>query len=255
MLEILHTSLEERMVNNFVGGYAGAGTRVLQMMFDRAGIWVGPKEHLRESYDTHHTQLEFCRAANSFRDGVEHSSDTFQENFDRFRLSSHNWSVKNGESMWAIPFLHKMFPEATYILVVRNGLDNILNHIPFAELYLEWFFPCNKHRPFWDRRMLFWNGINKLALKEGERCYGDKFLVVRLEDMIWHPEEEGKRIFDHVGFEFDKSYVDFIESQASVGRHRKPCTERKFGQTYEPAKHLESVRGLGKEMLTRFGYA
>ncbi len=271
------------MLNNFVGGYAGSGTRVIQMMLEKAGIWVGPKEHLRASYDAHHTLIDFSRMMpgnmkNNYSD--KEITDYFFKHFKAFKLENEEWSLKNGESMWCIPFLHKHFPKSTYILVVKNGLDNILNEIPFSEMYLKIFLnradtdrvktlEDGFHKAFdvddlafWHARMVFWNAINAIAVEDGEKYYGGKFLIVRLEDMIGSPVEEGQRIFDHLKLEFKNEYVDFIKPQESVGRHNRkwvydsavPLKDGPEKHTYNPEIHLVPLKELGGEMLRKFRY-
>lgn len=242
-----------RLLNNFVGGYAGAGTRIIPMMLKRAGIWVGQEYYLSPSYDTHHTLVDFARMC--IPSSV--TQDSFLDHFEEFRLGNENWSIKNGESMWCMPFLHKLFSKATYILVVRNGLDNILTSIPFAELYIDRMFPGNKDLPFWNRRMFFWNRINALAVRDGEQYFGDKFLIVRLEDIIKSPIQEGQRIFDHLELKFKNEYVDFVKPQASVGgynRERTVYLKGKEKHTYNPEIHLAPLKELGRKMLGKFGY-
>lgn len=241
------------MINNFVGGYAGSGTRVIQMMLQKSGLWVGDKGKLRNTYDTHDTLIDFSRVAVVKRDITQEITDSFLKHVSEFQVGRQNWSIKNGESMWAIPFLHGLFPDATYILTVKNGLDNILNHNPFAEMYFDNFVDSDEQN-FWYRRMMFWSKINELALTEGEEYYGTNFLVVKLEHLIEDPIEEGQRIFDHLGLEFKKEYVSFIRSQESIGRHKKSWIEPHGVHVYEPEKHFESIKKLGKEMLVQLGY-
>jgi len=277
VVEISHILLEEKMLNNFVGGYAGSGTRVIQMMLEKAGVWVGPKGLLKASYDAHHTMIDFGRMMPGTVTNYNNKeiTDYFWMHLKKFKLENEEWSLKNGESMWCIPFLHKHFPKATYILVVKNGLDNILNEIPFSEMYLKIFLNRTEDSrakalkngfgeafnveglAFWHARMVFWNAINAIAVEDGEKYYGDRFLIVRLEDFIHAPVQEGQRIFDHLKLEFKNEYVDFIKSQESVGRHKRVWTlymKDKEKHTYNPAKHLLPLVELGREMLTKLRY-
>ena len=240
------------MINNFVGGYAGSGTRVIQEMLENYGLWVGSKKNHRVTFDTHDTLVDFSKVAVVQRKFTKEITDLFLQHILEFQEGHQDWSIKNGESMWAIPFIRGLFPQATYILVVKNGLDNILNHHSFAEVYFEHFIDSDEQN-FWYRRMKYWSKIYSLAVEEGEECFGDKFLIVRLEDIIWNPVQEGQRIFTHLGLKFKDEYISFVKPQESVGRHETLWTEC-HGHIYDPVKHLDTIKDLGKEMLTRFGY-
>jgi hypothetical protein len=243
--------LEEGMLNNFVGGYAGSGTRVIQMMLERAGVWVGAEKLLKASYDAHYTQPWYSRPID-IRERPTTLLENFISSFEDWREANQEWSNKNGESMWCIPFLRSLFPESTYILVVRNGLDNALTSVPFSEMYLNIIFPGNENLSFFDSRIKFWSEVNELAIREGKQHFGDKFLIVRLEDIINSPVQEGQKIFDHLGLKFNESYVDFVSPQPSVGKHREECLVRDV--QYDPEIHLNSLKEIGMKTLEKLGY-
>lgn len=252
------------VLNNFVGGYAGSGTRVIQMMLEKAGILVRAKGFDNLSYDEHYTMKFWFNIAHKYiatgTEIDEQFTEDFLKEFEEFRSGSDNWSLKCGETMWCMPFLYKLFPNSTYILMVRNGLDNILNDHIFSEGYSKVFVYTDaiykiENFSFWGHRMIFWNQIHERAVREGEEYFDKKFLIVRLEDVIEFPIREGKRIFDHLGLEFKDEYVDFVEPQLSVNKHKKRWVESRFGgHVYRPETHLEDIKAVGNQMLTRFGY-
>jgi len=251
-------------VNNFVGGYAGSGTRVIQMMLERAGIWVRSTEFSNIAYDELLTAGCFINIARLYiatnTDIDQRFIKDFSERFEKFRSGEENWSLKTGETMWCIPFLYELFPEATYVLVVRNGLDNVLNEHTWSEEYYRVFVNSDDayqidNFSLWGHRMAFWNDIHKRAIEEGEECFGSKFLIVKLEDIIRSPEGVGETIFNHLGLEFKSGYIDFVKPQISVNKHRETFVENNWGgHVYKPEVHLDGLKEIGKEMLTRLGY-
>ncbi len=251
-------------VNNFVGGYAGSGTRVIQMMLERAGVWVRSKEFSNIAYDELITASCFVNIGRRYiatNTEVDHRFfKDFSEKFEEFRSGEENWSLKVGETMWCIPFLYELFPTSTYILVIRNGLDNILNEHTWSEEYHRVFVSSDvayqlENFSLWGHRMMFWNEIYKRAIEEGEEYFGGRFLVVRLEDIIRSPEGVGQAIFNHLGLEFKSDYVDFVRPQVSVNKHKEKFVENNWGgHVYEPEIHLDNLKEIGREMLTKFGY-
>jgi len=234
------------------------------MMLKRAGVWLGNEESINLAYDDLITLPFFVKIITSYisleKEIDEGFTIEFCKKFETFKESNISWSLKNGETMWCIPFLHSVVPDATYILVVRNGLDNILNDHIWAEGWRRPFgYIANEYKTknfsLWAHRMIFWNALTKRAIKEGKEYFGDKFLIVRLEDIIESPEEEGKIIFDHLGLDFKPACVNFIKPQESVGKHKKMWTESNWGgHVYVPDVHLENLKELGREMLTELGY-
>ena len=78
---------------------------------------------------------------------------------------------------------------------------------------------------------------------------------MKLEDIIRSPEGVGETIFNHLGLEFKSDYVDFVKPQISVNKHKEKFVENNWGgHVYKPEVHLDGLKEIGKEMLTRLGY-
>ncbi len=251
------------MIQNFVGGYAGSGTRTIQLILQQAGVYVGYPTDIAETFDEKYTQQLFTLLSIAYKNKFfidDNIKNELKSCVNRFIGGSDatDWSIKNGETMWCIPLLKESFPNSTYILFVRNGLDNILTQILFAEAYTCNFLSdkeLSSLTDFWEKRMLLWNKVTQIALKDGEKYYENKFLVVRLEDLINNRRHWVKLICDHVGATFNEKCLSVIRDPGTIDRHKKQWIDEKLGgHVYDPDKYIEKLTKIGYESLKELNY-
>jgi hypothetical protein len=96
-----------------------------------------------------------------------------------------------------------IFPEAKFILLVRDYRSNIVS-------YKNVRFDLHNSAGLAYR----WNVYNK-SIDEASREYPDKFILVRYEDIILHVEKELKRICNFLGLPMYKEMLDYHKGRAS----------------------------------------
>jgi hypothetical protein len=94
-----------------------------------------------------------------------------------------------------IPELNDVFPEATYIILLRNPLAVLDSMIRFTGGVLWQFEPDLLQAP----RLLL-NGAEKL---------GDKCSVIRYEDLLARPEEQMRGLCGDLGIDFTKDMLTY----------------------------------------------
>lgn len=235
-------------MNNFVIGYAHSGTRVIQLILDNAGIHVGDKANLNETYDDHWTLQDFAEGG---RNG-KMDEGKFKEHFEKFRQGHKDWSLKNCEAMIPpnLDFLDKSFPDFTCVLIMRNPLDNVLIDLPWAEEYPNLIkdFIGN----FWEKRMRFYNLLHEYAFD----FFQDKqkrLLVVKLEELVVNPEREIKRLFDFLKIKKDPDdFTHLIQTPVSIGKRNRQYVFNHvdYGEhIYDPQKDKHRLRKLAARWL------
>jgi len=104
----------------FVGGYWGSGTRAIQYLLrtthNTGSAALSGTPNVQEDYEL------------GFQVERDHIVETALkgENFV-WQLPPPPFSVKSGDLMLMIPELKKLEPDSKFILVVRNGCDQVIN--------------------------------------------------------------------------------------------------------------------------------
>ena len=129
-------------------------------------------------------------------------------------------SLLDGE---AVRLLHKVYPDAHLIYIIRDGRDTVLSHrfqnfIEFPQFLsredsrIREEFANNPHPFLVGKQSVFSaKGIRQAAegwvrnVREtdqlGKALYGDRYLSLRYEDLLEHPMEELKRVWSYLGAE------------------------------------------------------
>ena len=232
----------------FIGGHFSSGTRVVQFL-------------LKQFYDiATKRQEEGCD--HDYEEGFS-TRPTFGEQVlagskPAFPgILPEKFSVKNPEFMFCVPYLKELYPESKFILVVRNGLDQVLCDNRCMEDKLGQYFDFQES-DYLKRQMEFWNKAYKKAIKSGGID-----LTVRLEDLVVDPKRQARNIARILGL---KTLPDhsMINKPDSLGRSKKEYTIKlpvdaavnrmeRFEYHYEPSMK-QALYKVGKEMMDYFGY-
>ena len=238
-----------------IGAIGGSGTRVIAQTLELAGFWMGawinPKTH--DAMATRHfLQRHFEHLVED--PGAEDPG--MRRDFAR-AIQAHRWGApaggpwgwKNPRSMWIIPFLAHAYRRLKFIHIVRDGRDMALsgntNLMRKHGRFLLGEALC-RQEPV-RARVGLWTLGNSLARREGMRLLGSNYLVVRYEDLCFHPSETVDRVFTHLGVEVSPEVRDLalrlIVPPRSIGQWR--------------ATHHEALRAPDPEVcaaLESFGY-
>lgn len=123
-----------------------------------------------------------------------------------------------------IPDLHAVFPEAHFIILLRNPLA-VLASILKTWVGEDWF-------SLYNYRLDLFRAPDLLI--EGMRSVGERVTVVRYEQLIENPEIEMRRICERLGIGFFPEMVEYgrngIEhwhfgDQGNVYRHARPISD------------------------------
>lgn len=228
-----------------IGGTGGSGTRIVAQLLQGAGIYVGSE--LNGSHDA----MPFARF--DWEWGLRYltagPTESMRRDFEpavtehlRGRPDGAQWGWKHPHSYLLIPFLSEHFPEMRFIHVIRDGRDIALS----TNRQQARHYGGLTGRPAQPEEVLaaaWWAWANSRAARDG-RALGDRYLLVRFEDLCASPESEAGRIAEHCGLgEVELDDVLKFEKPGSLGRWRED----------DPVSIAEITAACG-EALARFGY-
>jgi hypothetical protein len=159
------------------------------------------------------------------------------------------FSEKTPTNIFLIPFLAKVFPDAQFIHIIRDGRDTSSSHMakPWLRADAAW---SGEREPggylngpwpkFWvepERRDEFlntsdarravwaWRRYTETGLREGSALGPERYHELRYEDLVHEPVKEGTRILDFLGIGSEQSRDTFLAAcrradDTSVGTWR-----------------------------------
>jgi hypothetical protein len=147
-----------------------------------------------------------------------------------------------------LPLLHRLFPEARMILLVRDGRDVALSA-------LDWVTPTELHRlgPLWREEPVAWCALwwrrQASAGRRGRDEVGrDRCLEVRYEKLVQSPEAVMRSIAGFLDLPFDRAMVEYNEGKT---RYRPGLSSK--GQWLPPTAGLRDWRvGFSRRDLQLF---
>lgn len=239
----------------FIGGYCGSGTRVIQAILKEAGFFIGDPI-CPVTYD--YFPIECLKTNLILGHGIAdlNMREVMEKVFAHWWGKHENWSIKHPFLMFAIPSLRTIFPESKFILVVRHGIDNILNqHTMDGDIGRIIKPSILKEKDILLRRMRFWNFAYKIAMTDILH-YGGAY-VIQLEKLVDNPVEEIKKMFKALKIKADPvKCAKGVSRPDSMGKRDKEIviTDEEEYATYDPKIDKKRLIKEGEEMLKFFKY-
>ena len=162
------------------------------------------------------------------------------------RPPSERWGWKHPQSHLLLPFLAERFPQMRFVHVLRDGRDMAFSSNRgqlglYGEVALG-----RPPRETPEDAIRYWAWANTRSAGHAEQL-GDRYLVVRLEDLCDDPLTQIRRLCAFTGLPGDGPHVE--RARASV---RRPPTIERWRSA--PADLVSRLDGLAAPALRRFGY-
>lgn len=233
-----------------IGGIGGSGTRVVAEILLRQGLNLGSS--LNQSNDNLIFTRNFKRpewfkaypdnddlvaAWSSFRD--EEKSNFAPATFDPAVDEAVNWGWKEPNTHIFLQFLSASVVGLKYVHVLRNGLDmafskNQQQATNWGNFILEDTYD-GVVTP--ERSLDYWVAANQRVIEIGQSM-GDRFLLIKYEQLCTNPVREIERLLTFVGRTGNPNGLKKLLKPTSIGRYRLEDLSR-FSQ-----KQLRSVEKL-----------
>ena len=128
------------------------------------------------------------------------------------------WGDKTPLYMQRLPLLGRLFPDAVWIHLVRDGRDAALSFLELPEGFSgkTWAQPRTV-RQFAAR----WRVEIEAARRLGRRA-GDRYLELRYEDLVAEPERELRRVCEHAELPWEPGLLEYAGTSevAEMPEHR-----------------------------------
>jgi hypothetical protein len=259
-----------------VGGTGGSGTRVVQSILQKAGIFMG--KNLNGSGDAEEL---FTYTNNTIPNILTHTKSInynlldlpLDFAFNRLKrlgevLNNHTkdinsdaiaWGWKNPRSIYLLPLCVKLHPDCYFIHVVRDGRDMAIsdNQNQYNDYHKLIFpsanVPINNDSISINKTDLdkigsaqLWNHVNGKTYDYGTQKLGENYQVVRYEDLCARPGITIRSMFDKLDFEIEDTKIlkQLVKPSSSTGRYKQ----------LEP-ELLSKISVAAAEGLKTFNYA
>ncbi|MGH2725653.1 MAG: sulfotransferase family protein [Actinomycetota bacterium] len=245
-----------------IGATGGSGTRVVVRMLQTFGVALGNR--LNESLDPYVFMRFYDRWIDPFvldRTGRQALSrrerarmvDELREAVDAHLEDAKPtpgavWGWKSPRSIFLLPLLAEVFSEMRFVQVVRDPRDmafsaNQRQLESHGALYLT---PEERAEPVPVQSALLWKRVNDDARSFGATM-GDRYLLVRFEELCDDPAGSAKALASFVGVVPDDGRVREAATHVS-----EPSTVGRW-KSEDQATSARVRQALG-EALERFGY-
>jgi hypothetical protein len=163
------------------------------------------------------------------------------------------WGDKTPRYVEHLPFLSKLFPDARFIHLVRDGRNVALSYadVPFGPKTVA------KAARLWAERVA--SGV-----ANGRDLGSDRYMEIRYEDMVQDAKGQAKELCDFLELPFDPGMLDYTERARDAilpraTRYNPHVAEapRAHVRTWEkdmPESHIEIFEAVAGPVLDRLGY-
>lgn len=151
-----------------------------------------------------------------------------------------------------MPLLDRLFPDARYVHLIRDGRDNALAFIDWAE---KGHGPA-RHYELWSEEpvavsAMWWARRVGTARRDGAKLGPHRYLELHYEDLVTQPAEILETITDFLELEYSPEMLRFHEKKKSW----KPVTPRlrNWRETL-PERELMLFEALAGDLLDELAY-
>jgi hypothetical protein len=128
------------------------------------------------------------------------------------------WGDKTPLYMQHLPLLERLFPDALWVHLVRDGRDAALSFLSLPEGFTEktWAMPhtAAQFAARWRTEIL--------AARQLGAHVGGRYLELRYEDLVTEPERELRRVCEHTSLPWEPAMLDYpgTSDVASMPEHK-----------------------------------
>jgi tetratricopeptide (TPR) repeat protein len=157
-----------------------------------------------------------------------------------------------------VQFIHRLFPEAHYILALRHPADSVLSC--FVSSFrlnpsMSNFLRLDTAAEFYDLAFTNWEAARAI--------FPLKVHTIRYEDLVEKTEEELRKVTDAVGLSWDDRLLEHQSTAATRGviptasyaQVTEPIYRRSVDRWRNYRKHLEPILPTLKPWIDKFGYS
>lgn len=194
-----------------IGAVGGSGTRVIADLVERGGIIMAtPMNRSRDAMEWPPLDRILAPGLLARFSREQLLSNAFN-GLERLLLLRQMRLDRRGRGGWKVPGTHlwldelcDYFPRLQYVHLIRNGLD--MAYSPNRQQARRWAHRINleldvapEEEPPPPAVLEYWLTANERAISIGRKRLGDRFLLLRFEDLLGDPKKEITRLMDFIG--------------------------------------------------------
>jgi hypothetical protein len=245
-----------------IGAIGGSGTRVLWKILAAAGGYMGRRvTRNRDSLDLSEFLNAHLNPVLQRTGSLDYALDglpphlrlrteralltTLRAYLADRRQPSPFWGFKIPRSLYILPFLDCLLPQARFIQLVRDGRDMAFSKNSFQlDRHFAFLSPPGVETSGPVAAMRLWAKANGEAADWATRHLGDRHRIVRFEDLCAEPEREIAALLHWLHVDADaRDLATLVAAPVSLGRWRS-----------RPPEVIGELERIGAESLGRFGY-
>jgi len=176
--------------------------------------------------------------------------------------------IKNPRNSLKIPFIKKLFPNAKFLHIVRDGRDTTCslmsghNHKYWAFMKPPGWNEWQKNKPKGPEKYAWqWNTVINIINTDKKNLSENDFVEIRYEDFVLEPEKTMGFVFNKFGIPFEQSQINLCKKVQNKMRGSYQAGERwtvynhstrlgryKENLTEEEIKKVESILGKNNKL-------
>jgi hypothetical protein len=188
----------------FIVGCPRSGTTLVRVILDsHPNICCGPETHLiknlktfNETIQSYWNMLEpYDIDKNIITQRLGELFLLFLDHYTKMK-NKQRWAEKTPNNIFYVDFINELFPNCQFINVIRDGRDVV----------------CSYKERWGSKTILYaikeWNRAINLTYAYRTKFPEDRYMEVRYEELVSHPERETKRMMEFLG---EKWTPDLLE--------------------------------------------
>jgi hypothetical protein len=261
-------------------GTGGSGTRVLQILADRAGYFMGanlnaPGDSLEVGQFTKRWVDRYLTESNwidemwrgsdrgTFGSPSEMAKD-FRAAIERHRAGLQDadapWGWKFPRTILMLPFVHETYPAMKAVHLVRDGRDMAFsrnqNQVRAKGRQVLSEADLEERQPV--QSIKFWSRVNVAAARYGTRFVNDNYLRFRYEDVCSDPGEAVVQLLDFLDCGTSRESMRAVAAEVvkpSASTRRRSGSRPSWMEKKEKNPVLaKKVQRAGADALRELGY-
>jgi hypothetical protein len=166
------------------------------------------------------------------------------------------WGDKTPMYMRHLRLLRRLFPDAQYVHLIRDGRNAALSFLsmPAGIAFETWAHPRNV-----ADFAAVWRSEVTAARRLGRKIGPDRYLEVRYEDLVADPTGVLQRICDFAGLPFERGMLDHGASPSAQKAHQQSLNQPltpglRDWHAEMRAEDVGAFEGVAGDLLAELGY-
>ena len=162
------------------------------------------------------------------------------------------WGDKTPMYMRHLLLLRRLFPEAQYVHLIRDGRDAALSFLTMPEgvAFETWAHP---------RSVAAFAAVWRTEVAAARRLRGKRYLEVRYEDLVADAERVLRRICSFAGLPYEAAMTEHVQSESEQKPHqqslKRPLTPSlRDWRTQMRPEDVAAFEGVAGDLLEELGY-